>query len=233
MKKYLFIMLLCLPILARADFYPEATTELESKQFWTKAYFKDGSDIGVMHFRIWFKHPPAEVFEVLTDTNSFHQKLSNYKDSRALTRKLYKKIIESKPHNQEEVVKVIGKNKISSFHNRQKEKNWTDYIFLDFNFPWPLKDRWVVNRVRVDESNSKKGEYKFEYKIEVGNFNTLFGYWKLMPVKGHPGWTEFRGRYESDPGVPVPKFVMKKAMVSGMKKDINTYRKILEQREKK
>ncbi|MFH1358076.1 MAG: hypothetical protein ABII18_13205, partial [bacterium] len=122
-----------------------------------------------------------------------------------------------------------GSNKLTSDHNRQKNKNWTDYIYFRFNFPWPLTDRWAVQKVKCNETNWRQHEYKLEYKTHVGNFVELFGYWELVPVKGHPGWTEFRGRYESDAGVSVPKFLTKKAMRSGLKNDVEEYRKILSQ----
>lgn len=210
-----------------ADFHPEADAELESTQIWTNAYFKSGSNVAVMQFRVWFKQTPDKVFAVLTDTNSFKSKMSNYKDSRTLTSTLFKTIVDAKPETPEAVIKLIGANQISSTHNRQKGQNWTDYMFLQFNFPWPLTDRWLVQKASVDETNAAKGEYKFSYKMDVGNFQTLFGSWQLKPVEKHPGWTEFYGEYESDAGVSVPKFVTKKAIGTGFRKDIDAYRRIL------
>jgi len=228
MKKFIVLILLLIPALAGAkENFPEVTDELEARQFWAQSYFKPGSNIAVMKFRVWFHSTPDKVFKILTDTNKLKDQLSNFSDSRALTKQLFKQIIESSPHSDEDVVKVIGKNKITSSYNRQRGQNWTDYIYFKFNFPWPLSDRWTVQKVRVDETNHKKGEYKYEYKMHVGNFKTLSGYWELLPVSGRPGWTEFRGRYESNPGVAVPKFITKKAMVSGLKKDVGAYRKVL------
>lgn len=225
----LFVVLFSQVVSAKS-FHSEVDGELEANLIWTNAYFKSGTNSAVMEFRVWFKHPPDEVFEVLTDTDSFKTKMNNYNDARTLTKNLFKSIVDANPKTPEEVVKIIGSNQISSNHNRQKNGGWTDYMFFEFNFPWPLKDRWVVQKVRVDESNAQKGEYQFDYKMAVGNFNTLGGHWELVPVRTHKGWTEFQGRYESDPGVVVPQFVTKKAMIVGFKKDIESYRKILDGR---
>lgn len=221
-------MILLIPFVAMAgDFFPQANQELEQNLFWAEASSKPESNAAVMNFRVWFKKPPAQVFKVLTDTAHFKQNMNNYDEARVLSKDLFKKIEDAKPQNAEEVMKLIGENRFSSDYNRDPEQNWTDYIFFKFKFPWPFTDRWSVQKARVDETNAAKGEYKYEYKISVGNFKTLFGAWYVLPVPNHPDWSEFRGTYESDAGVPVPKFIIKNATKTGFKKDIESYRKIL------
>ena len=228
MKKLVLILLLLLPNLTQAkDFFPEVDDELEATQFWASPYFKPGSNVAVMNFRVWFKYPADKVFRVLTDTMSFKAKMNNYTEARTLTKNIFKEITDAAPQTPEAVIKIIGTNRVTSFHNREKGANWNDYIFLQFNFPWPLTDRWTVQRMKFDETNANKGEYKLDYKMEIGNFKALFGSWELVPIPNHPGWTEFRGRYESDPGIPVPKFITKTAMKTGLKKDVDGYRRIL------
>ena len=209
------------------EFFPQYTDDLEEKQIWIQVYFKPNSNIAIMNFRVWFKYPPAKVFKVLTDTESFKKKMNNYNDSRTLTKQLAKKILDANPKNADDVRAAIGTNHLTSDYNRQVGHNWTDYIFFDFNFPWPLTDKWVVEKLRVDESNHKKGEYKLDFKMLAGNFKANFGHWELVPVPNHKGWSEFRGSYETDTGISVPKFVTKKGTKLGFKKDIASYRKIL------
>jgi len=229
MKKHIFfIIFVFLPLMVWADFFPGATPQLEERKIWMNVSMKPNSNSAVVHFRVWFEAPPDKVYQVLIDTNNFKNALNNYKDSRALSKEVFKKISDAKPKSAEDVVALIGQNKFESDYNRQKGQNWTDYIYYQFNFPWPLTDRWVVQKVHVDETNASQGEYKYDYKMEVGNFNTLSGFWRLKPVPGHDGWTEFYGRYESDSGVAVPNFVIKKGVRSGLKKDIASYRQILQ-----
>lgn len=230
MKKLTLWTLFCLfliPQLTMAKFHPEADATLEKSQFWTQIYFKPDSETAVMNFRVWFEGAPEDVFKVLTDVASFKEKMNNYNEARVLTPALYKKIQAAYPKDADAVKQLVGSNKISSEHNRQKHQNWTDYAFFEFNFPWPLTDRWAVQKMRIDETNHQKGEYKLDYKMTVGNFKALSGYWRLKPVEGHPHLTEFYGRYESDPGMAVPKFLAKKGMRIGLKKDVEQYRKII------
>lgn len=231
LKKLIFLLLLTLPTLATAkNFFPEGADELEAAGFWGQAYFKPGTNTGVMDFRAWFEAPPKKVFETLTDTNNLQHWLTNYNTSRTLTREIFKHIEDARPQKHEDVMKIIEPNYLASHHNRQRGKDWTDYIFLEFNFPWPVNDRWAVHKVKVDESNHKKDEYKYEYKMTVGNLKTLTGWWELLPVPGKLGWTEFRGHYESDPGIVVPHFITKSAMRAGVKKDVDAYRELFKKR---
>lgn len=200
---------------------------LQQKNIWMNAFFRQGSTVAVMRFRVWFSQNSQKVFDTLTDTKSFKSKMNNYSDARTLTSILHKKITDAKPQNAADVVKLIGVNSVDSYHNRQVGQNWTDYMFLSFNFPWPLKDRWVVQRAHVDETNAGKGEYKFEYEMTVGSFKSLKGQWHLKPVPGKSGWTEFYGEYVSDAGVALPKFVTIKAMKASFEKDVESYRGIL------
>lgn len=208
---------------------PDADVEeqLQQKNIWVSAFFKSDSNVAVLRFRVWFAQNPQKVFEALTDTKSFKYKMNNYSDAQTLTSILHKKITDAKPQNAQDVVKLIGVNSVDSYHNRQVGQNWTDYMFLSFNFPWPLKDRWLVQRAHVDETNASKGEYKFAYEMTVGSFKSLKGQWNLKPVSGKPGWTEFYGEYVSDAGVALPKFVTVKAMKASFQKDVDSYRKIL------
>lgn len=224
----LILVILLIPMLVFAKgFYPEADVDLEEELFWTRIYFKPKSHTAVMNFRIWFKHPPQKVWKALTDTASFKAEMNNYNEAKTLTRTLFKKIVDANPKSYREAEKIIGPNQLASNHNRRPRKNWTDYIYFRFNFPWPLTDRWAAQKFKCDETNYRKGQYKIDYKAHAGNFKELIGHWKLKPIPGHSGWTEWQGRYESNAGVAVPKFITKKAMKSGLKKDTETYRKIL------
>ncbi len=224
----LLVMILLPSLVLAGDFFPEANVDLEAELFWTNIYFKPNTNTAIMNFRVWFKQPSALVWKTLTDTARFEGDMNNYTRARTLSEVLYKKIVSAESQTFQEVEVIIGANKLTSNHNRIANKNWTDYVYFRFNFPWPLTDRWAVHKIKCDETNFAQNEYKFEYKMTLGNFKGLSGYWHLVPIPGHAGWTEFRGRYESDAGIEVPKFVTKNAMRAGLKKDVEEYRKIME-----
>jgi len=228
MRKILLILILLIPIVTHAkNFHPEVNSTLERDLIWISSSSKPGSNVYLLEFRVWFKHPASKVFDTLTDTMSFTTKMTSYKDARTLTKKLYKKILDANPNKPEQIVKLIGDNKISSHHNRQRDSHWNDYTYLHFNFPWPLTDRWAVQKIDIDETNAHKKEYKYKYETKLSNFKTLTGEWELVPIPDHPDWIEFRGTYESNPSVPVPKFITKKAMKVSFKKEMETNRQIL------
>ncbi|MBF0106873.1 MAG: hypothetical protein HQM16_16295 [Deltaproteobacteria bacterium] len=225
----ILLIILLIPTMAHAgDFHPEATPALEQNLIWVEASSKSDSEDYFLEFRVWFTQPAEKVFKLLTDTMGFKNKMTNYKDTRTLTQKLYKEILNAKPKNPAEVVTLIGQNRISSHHNRQKNSHWNDYTYLHFNFPWPLTDRWAVQKVDIDETNAHKGEYKYTYETKLGNFKKLDGQWEIVPITGHSDWTEFRGFYKSNPGIPVPKFVTKKVMKASFKKEMDANRRLLQ-----
>lgn len=209
------------------DFFDGVPKELEEEHLVLKVDFDEEGKAARVRFRVWFQYAPDKVYKVLSDTMSFGPELSNFKTSRTLSKQVYKAIIDAKPSDAEGVLRIIGKNRFESDYNRQKDQNWTDYIFFEFNFPWPLADRWSVKKYRFDETNHNKGEYKADYKMYLGNFKKLEGGWRLRPAPGKPGWTEFYGDYYSDAGLSVPKFLVKKGVKTGFKKDMDDYRRLL------
>lgn len=229
MKKALLLFaLLGLPTLTwAADFHPEVKDELEKENFWADVNFKSGSTSTVTEFRAWFEYPAEKVFHVLIDTNSFPEVHGNYEDAAVLPKDAFDAVVKAKPADVEALAPLIKGKTIPSESGRKAGAKWTRYEYVNFNFPWPLSNRWSVQKVEIDESQASQGRYRYDYLMYVGNFEVLKGYWELVPVADKPGWTEFRGSYVSDPGIPLPKFVTKTATKTGLKRDVDDNRKIL------
>lgn len=223
--KITFLILLFFSQTALAQtFHPEAKSDLEKDNFWADVTFDSNSTNTVTVFRVWFKASPEKVFPFLTDTNSFPKIHDNYDDAAVLDKSTFDQIVNAKPENVEALKTLIQGKKQPSFTGRQKGGNWTRYEFVSFHFPWPLANRWSVQKVNITESPNK---YRYDYKMHVGNFKSLSGYWELVSIEGKPGWSEFRGRYLSDPGIPLPKVVTKAATKKGLKKDVEDIRGLL------
>lgn len=217
---FLCLLFVALPVRAGES---DQLKDLQKDQLWIHVDFIEGTTGAVIHFRVWFKGKPEKAFQVLTDTNSL-KALSNFTDARTLTKQMFERLDVVQPQNVDDVKKSIQGNVIASDHNRRPRKNWTNYTFYQFNFPWPLKDRWAVQKIRLDETNYHQGEYKYKYTTEHSNMKALKGQWFIKPVKDKPGYTEWYGEYQTDPGVSAPKFLLKKGVVSGFKKDVQAYR---------
>ena len=218
----------CATAFASSDFHPEVNDELKVSFNWVSVDFKPGTTTTVSEFRFWYGAECKDVFPLLIDTNKMPQRHKAYEDARTLTEKTYQDIVKAAPKTLEDLKKIIGDTHVKSEYNRDPNGHWSDYIYQNFNFPWPLSNRWGVIRLRVDESNGPTlQEYRAEFKTAVGNFVTNEGFWELVPVQSQPGMCEWRGHYEADPGIPLPKIITKQGVKIGLKREVEENRALL------
>lgn len=215
--------------MAYDNFHPEADSVLEEKGVWSQTIYKSLTTTST-EFRVWFPFPPREVFELLADTNLWKEVHSDYTDSRAMTLQQYNLVAEKRPADVKEFYALIGEESPASFHGRQAGGVWTSYAFQRLNLPWPISDRWFVIKIKNDESQAFQGEYRYDYKMLMGNGKELKGYWELLPVKGKKGWTEFRGEYKVDVGIQVPQMIGKAIFKASIKRSAEENREVLEKR---
>lgn len=211
------------------SFHPEKDALVYGDKFWAEVVFK-GANTGVTQFRVIYEAPANMVFAQLIDTNNLQKYHSSYADSRCLTESTYNTIIVQKPAGYADLITLIQDAHIPDLQNQKIGGLWTDYWYLRFNLPWPLSDKWVVQKVKVDESHADKNEYRVEYKMEHGNLKILKGWWEVVEVPGRPGWTEFRGETESDPGIPMPNFLARSTFKSSLRKEFETNTALFQKR---
>lgn len=222
---FFFALLLTVAPVFAGDFHPEANAELAQNSFWSEVNFQPGSNAIITNFRVLYDKPADKVFPVLIDTNSFPRVHGNFEDAAVLDKATFDAIVSASPKDSDAVKPLV--KKAAGNTGRQTGGRWTRYEYLNLNFPWPLSNRWTVQKVDVDESGASQGHYRYAYKMHVGNFRALDGYWELVPVAGKPGWTEHRGSYKTDAGVALPKFVTKTAAKTGLKRDVEDTRRVL------
>ncbi|EKD42724.1 MAG: hypothetical protein ACD_73C00041G0004 [uncultured bacterium] len=230
LKLTLFITLFfCLPFTLKAydSFHEEANALLEKEGLWVDTDFKKDETMATTTFRAWLPFKAKDCWKIMTDTNNYVVYSKDYKDTRTLDKNQFDLVNQKQPDTINAFNELVGEQKFPSDHGRIKGSGWMSYVLLRFNFPWPLADRWVVMRIKNDESKSLQNTYRYDYKTFAGNFKELKGYWELLPVPGKPGWTEFRGEYKADPGIAVPQFLAKKIFKSSMKQTIETYKDVL------
>ncbi len=233
-KSVLFLFLaliLSTPQLAYAynSFHPDKDAIVYGDKFWAEVVFK-GSNTGVTQFRVIYEAPANMVFAQLINTNGLQKYHSSYADSRNLTEANYNTIVTQKPTGYADLIALIQDAHIPDLQNRKVGSTWTDFWYLRFNLPWPLSDKWVVQKVKVDETNAAQNEYKVEYKMEHGNVTMLKGWWEVVEVPGRPGWTEFHGETESDPGIPMPNFLARSTFKSSLRKEFETNTALFQKR---
>jgi len=227
MQKFLKVLFLTLFLstsqlaVAYNTFHPEKDALVYGDKFWAEVEFK-GVNTGVTQFRVIFEAPAKMVFEQLIDTNNLKKYHASYADSRCLTEANFNTIVTQKPATDTDLITLIQDAHIANLQNRKEGSSWIDYWYFRFNLPWPLSDKWVVQKAKVDETNAAQNEYRVEYKMEHGNVALLKGWWEVVEVPGRPGWTEFRGETESDPGIPMPNFLARSTFKSSLRKEFDT-----------
>lgn len=170
--------------------------------------------------KIWYPVEPAKVWPVLIDTNAWKEiHKGTYADARTLNQKQFDAVLQNKPDTIKAFESLVGTDTSPSDLGRKKGGVWTSYTFQRFAFPFPLKDRWAVLKIKNDETQASKGMYRYDYEMVAGNFKSLKGYWELSPLDEKPGWTEFGVEYSSDPGISVPHFMAKSIFRSSLKRE--------------
>ena len=237
-NKILVWFFLCLflniQIVAHAEsFYPQADKELLQNGIWTKIDFEKDSSVAVVSVRVLYRYPIHQVFEELVNTNQLKKIHDSFLASQTLSLKTFAKIQKANPKESSQIQTLVANEKSASNLYRKKGQKWMEYLYLNVDLPWPIANRWMVQKANVDESQAKDGYYKYAYQMLYGNFKILKGYWELVKVPNHPNWTEFRGRYRTDPNIPVPKFIAKKAVKTGFKQDVAENKKHFKNKFKK
>ena len=231
MKKILFLIFLfgvSFQAHAYNTFHPEADEELKQGKMWAIVEFEKKSTATKCSFRTWLDFPANKLWHALIDINGWKIIHDDYKDSRSLDKNQFELINEKKPTHIQAFYELVGEEIFPSELYRVPGKIWESYAFQRFAFPFPLKDRWVVMKVKNNENNAPKNEYRYDYEMTVGNFKALKGYWELLPVPENPGWIEFRGEYKADPGISVPHFLTRSIFKSSMKNNVQDIVKVLE-----
>ena len=228
---FLSLLILAPVCWAYDNFHPEADQTLQNGETWVDVSFKRHEYKAHTTTRAWYPFSAGEVWRILIDTNTYKERYSDYSDSRTLDKNQFALVVQKKPDSIRGFYELVGGQNFPSEYGRKPGGVWTSYILQRFNLPWPLNDRWGVSKVKNDESQGPaRGKYRYEYETPVGNFKTLKGYWELLPVPFKPGWTEFRGEYDSDPGIQYPQFLAKNIFRASMKKSVEANRKVLEKK---
>lgn len=208
---------------------PEKTGEVESDCI---TVFEEGTNSKTA-FRVLFPVKPEQLWPVLIDTNGWKKVHSgDYADSLTLDGNQFNLVSTKKPSDLKAFYELIGGQTFPSEYGRVKGGQWMSYAFQRLSLPWPLKDRWTVLKIKNDETKASDGRYRYDYKMGGGNFKYLKGYWEIFPVKGRPGWSEFRGLYETDPGIDVPHFLAKTLFKASVKRNAKENLDVIQQQEK-
>ncbi|MBI1909073.1 MAG: hypothetical protein HYS22_02760 [Deltaproteobacteria bacterium] len=86
---------------------------------------------------------------------------------------------------------------------------WEGYLFEIYDFPWPVTNRWAVNRLVMDETGVMMRQYQLHWTMLIGTFKQSEGYFKIGPYGKNSRLTDFVVYMKNDPGLRVPKTLLK------------------------
>lgn len=124
-----------------------------------------------------------------------------------------------------DVYAVIGNQVFNPTENRHVGGKWESYVFQFVNVKWPLKDRWLINRNRHDETKANEGIYKVSWTMVAGDVRRNDGSMVLRPFEGNPDKTRLVYTVDVHPGAWVPRFLMKNVVTKSMPDAIRAIRR--------
>ncbi len=125
--------------------------------------------------------------------------------------------------------------KVSESRELKKVSDWETYYYSKLDFPWPLDDRDIVVRSRIDQdpitrritaSSVAVSDYLPVNKgvVRMDNAHTT---WTLLPGPG--GWTYVEYYIYSNPGGSLPDWLVNMALDVGPRETIKNIRSFVQQ----
>ena len=144
---------------------------------------------------------PQIAWAVIHDQEGMSEYVPRILYSRYISQKAAEQIIASKALSFEHVLEIVKEDP------NTKERL---YVLQQFNFPWPLSNRWVLMKF-AEESRPTKGIFSRSYQMVAGNLKTAEGGWHVQPDDDNPNYSRVLYRNLSDPGFQIPAFIGKPA----------------------
>lgn len=157
--------------------------------------------------------PPEKVWEVAMDANHWHHFLPNMAESKVVSPELSKVLHALTPQERLQSSLEEWRKKFETMKRgspqRRKGGRWDFDNFEILSFPWPVGDRWYVNHIDADETGRAQGRYRRDFHLMMGQLKYEEGYWEIATYEKNPSKTHLKIYMQSDPGIPVPAFMIK------------------------
>ncbi len=159
----------------------------------------------------WIHTSPEATWQTLIDFNDQGKKYPRLERSFCLQAADAKDVKRQKLRNGFTVEKNYKKNRCDPHELRTEGKKWQLHLFQEFDYPFPLANRWIVAEVNLDETKKRQNRYHMSGRL-------LYGHQKIYEVdlfvKPHPknkGETFFEMRVWIDPGGIIMDWMLKEA----------------------
>ena len=184
----------------------ERTYRLRHGEIMTEGGYLDHGVRGRMEGMI--PAPPEVVWDLFIQSNHWKRYgMPAIQDSRAVNQEIVDQVGSAKSINV--FYKIAGNLMMDPIADRKKGGFWTNLVFQVYDIPWPLADRWMIVKTNYDESKISKAIYRAEWTRLAGNVRTVDGWMVLEPFEGDRHLTRMEYQADSDPGISIPKFILR------------------------
>lgn len=97
------------------------------------------------------------------------------------------------------------------YAERKTGKKWSIYIFQEFDYPFPISDRWVIAKMNADESGMGQGVFRQRGILVYGHQKVYEVSFVLKPHPKSPKETFFEMDVWIDPGGVIMDWMVKEA----------------------
>jgi len=167
--------------------------------------------------------PPEKVWQVITDVNHFHEFMPRTIRSQMVTPENVQEVLQKKPTQAQEVEAILGPTAPDPALFRVPGQKYIEHLYGHVDLPWPMDNRWYVLKMQRDESHASQRRYTSSWSLIIGNLKENRGEWRLEPFGEHQTLALYR--LITDPGGPVPQFLVKQGTYVTLPKIIDSVRK--------
>lgn len=167
--------------------------------------------------------PPEIVWQVISDLNNFKNFMPRMRNSMAVAPEKIPVILQRKPTQAKEVERLLGPIPADPSTYRVPGGKYTIYFYGYVDLPWPCSNRWYIIKGLRDETQAAQHRYHSSWSLVTGNLRENSGGWILEPFDSAK--TKATYRLCTDPGGPIPKFLITQGTCSTMPQIIKAVRK--------
>ncbi len=155
--------------------------------------------------------PVEAVWNAILDSNNHAGKYPRLKRSFCMSES---DVAESKKkglRNGNTVDRHYRKKKCQPAEMRQKGQVWNYHIYQEFDYPFPLADRWIMAKAHNDESGLKKKRVRQKGELIYGRQDIYEFELSLSPAPKHPNQTILEMTVWTDPGGLIADWMIEQA----------------------
>jgi len=158
-----------------------------------------------------FRAPLEEVITEILDIESHVGRYPKMERSFCLTEEQAQQAKKLGLRNAATVQRLFYKHRCHPLNERKPGQDWSFYWFQEFDYPFPLTNRWVISRVCVQEDNNPEKRFELDSHLVYGRQDIYNFRLRLRSYPKIANQTQAELFVWTDPGGFIPDSLLKKA----------------------